>query len=379
MNSEVIILRNGKRVSEPLLEPEQPQLLPYPELIQQAPTREPEQAVESDIIKVENLVEVYADGTRAVDGISFSVREGEFFGFLGPNGAGKSTTIRILTTLLKKTSGSVTVAGYDLDNGARDIRKIIGFQSQETVLDGDLTGRENLTIQGHFQRMRGDALKKRVDELLKLVGLSEVADKKVSFYSGGMKKRLDLATVLVHRPRLLFLDEPTAGLDPQARVGMWEYLEQLNKNEGTTIFLTTQHMEEADKLCHKLAIIDYGHVVVSGSPTELKRQIGGDTIVLSLANGDVTLKERSQELVKSVAGVSKVIDTEDGLAVYAENASYLIPDIVRIFDENMIRLASVNLSSPSLDDVFLQYTGRRIRPEELSKKATSSYDWRRVT
>jgi ABC-2 type transport system ATP-binding protein len=379
MNNEVIILNNGKRVFEPPLEVEQPQPLSYSELILQPPTQEPERYAESDILKVSNLVEVYADGTRAVDGISFSVREGEFFGFLGPNGAGKSTTIRILTTLLKKTSGFVSVAGYDLDSDARDIRRIIGFQSQETVLDGDLTGRENLTLQGHFQRMHGDALRKRVDELLELVGLSEVADKKISFYSGGMKKRLDLASALVHKPRLLFLDEPTAGLDPQSRVGIWEYLEQLNKEEGTTVFLTTQHMEEADKLCHELAIIDYGRVVVSGSPTELKRQIGGDTLVLSLANGDAALKERSQQLVKSIAGVTKVIDTEDGLAVYAENASYLVPDIVRVFDENRIRLASVNLSSPSLDDVFLQYTGRRIRPEELSKKASSSYNWRMVT
>jgi ABC-2 type transport system ATP-binding protein len=335
----------------------------------------------SDIIKVENLVEVYADGTRAVDGISFSVREGEFFGFLGPNGAGKSTTIKILTTLLKKTSGSATVAGYDIDKDAREIRKVIGFQSQETILDGDLTGRENLILQGHFQRIRGDVLKERLNELFKLVGLSEVADKRVSFYSGGMKKKLDLASALVHKPRLLFLDEPTAGLDPQSRLGMWGHLEKLNREEGTTIFLTTQYMEEADRLCHQLAIIDYGHVVVSGSPTELKRQIGGDTIILTLANGgsDAALRERSKQIVNSIQGITKVINVENGLAVYAKNASYLIPDLVRIFDENEIHLASVNFSSPSLDDVFLQYTGRRIRSEELSKKPSSSYDWKRVT
>lgn len=329
----------------------------------------------SDIIKVENLVEMYADGTRAVDGISFSVREGEFFGFLGPNGAGKSTTIKILTTLLKKTSGSATVAGYDIDKDAREIRKVIGFQSQETILDGELTGRENLILQGHFQRMRGDVLEKHVDELLKLVELSEVADKRASFYSGGMKKRLDLASALVHKPRLLFLDEPTAGLDPQSRVGIWKYLEKLNREEGITVFLTTQHMEEADKLCRQLSIIDYGHVIVSGSPTELKRQIGGDTIILSLANGDSdgALKERSKQIVNSIQGITKVITIENGLAVYAKDASHLIPDIVRIFDENKIQLASVNFSSPSLDDVFLQYTGRRIRSEELSKKAISSF------
>jgi ABC-2 type transport system ATP-binding protein len=196
-----------------------------------------------------------------------------------------------------------------------------------------------------------------------------------------MKKRLDLASALVHKPRLLFLDEPTTGLDPQSRIGMWEHLEELNREEGTTIFLTTQQMEEADKLCHQLAIVDYGHIVVRGSPTELKRQIGGDTIILSLANGDsaAALAERSKQIVSSIQGISKVINIENGLAVYAKNASYLIPDIVRVFDENKIHLASVNFSSPSLDDVFLQYTGRRIRPEELSKKASSSYDWKRVT
>jgi len=335
----------------------------------------------SDIIKVENLVEMYADGTRAVDGISFNVKEGEFFGFLGPNGAGKSTTIKILTTLLKKTSGSATVAGYDIDKDAREIRKVIGFQSQETILDGELTGRENLILQGHFQRMRGDVLKKRVDELLKLVELSEVADKRASLYSGGMKKRLDLASALVHKPRLLFLDEPTAGLDPQSRIGIWNYLEKLNREEGITVFLTTQHMEEADKLCRQLSIIDYGHLVVSGSPTELKRQIGGDTIILSLAQGDSdgVSKEWSRHIVNSMQGITKVIDIENGLAVYAKNASSLIPEIVRTFDENKIQLASVSFSSPSLDDVFLQYTGRRIRAEELSKKAVSSYDWKRIT
>jgi len=335
----------------------------------------------SDIISVENLVEVYADGTRALNGISFSIREGEFFGFLGPNGAGKSTTIKILTTLLRKTSGTAIVAGYDIDNDAREIRKVIGFQSQETTLDGDLTGRENLILQGHFQRMRGDVLKKRVDELLKLVELSEVADKRASLYSGGMKKRLDLASALVHKPRLLFLDEPTAGLDPQSRIGIWNYLEKLNREEGITVFLTTQHMEEADKLCRQLSIIDYGHLVVSGSPTELKRQIGGDTIILSLAQGDSdgVSKEWSMHIVNSMQGIIKVIDIENGLAVYAKNASSLIPEIVRTFDENKIQLASVSFSSPSLDDVFLQYTGRRIRAEELSKKAVSSYDWKRIT
>jgi daunorubicin resistance ABC transporter ATP-binding subunit len=325
----------------------------------------------SDIIKVENLVKVYPGGTRAVDGISFSVSEGEFFGFLGPNGAGKSTTIQVLTTLLKKTSGSATVAGYDIDKDAREIRKVIGVQRQETILDGDLTGRENLTLQGHLQRLHGNALKKRVHELLTLVELSDVADKRAAHYSGGMKKRLDLASTLVHKPRVLFLDEPTSGLDPQSRAAIWEHLETLNQDEGVTIFLTTQQMEEADRLCQRLSIIDHGEIIVGGSPVELKHQLGGDTITLSLADGDSDgVRDRSKRIVSGIQGVTKVLDIETGLAAYAKNAGALVPDIVRLFDENGIRLTSINVASASLDDVFLQHTGRRIRSEELSKGDT---------
>ena len=323
----------------------------------------------SDIINVENLVKVYPGGTRAVDGISFSVREGEFFGFLGPNGAGKSTTIQVLTTLLKKTSGSATVAGYDVETDAREIRKVIGVQRQETILDGDLTGRENLTLQGHLQRLHGNSLKKRVDELLALVELSDVADKRAAHYSGGMKKRLDLASTLVHKPRVLFLDEPTSGLDPQSRAAIWEHLETLNQDEGVTIFLTTQQMEEADRLCQRLSIIDHGEIVVSGSPVELKHQLGGDTITMSLGDGD-GVRDRSKRIVSGIQGVTKVLDIETGLAAYAKNAGALVPDIVRLFDENGIRLTSINVASASLDDVFLQHTGRRIRSEELSKVDT---------
>ena len=325
----------------------------------------------SDIIKVENLVKVYPGGTRAVDGISFSVSEGEFFGFLGPNGAGKSTTIQVLTTLLKKTSGSATVADYDIDKDAREIRKVIGVQRQETILDGDLTGRENLTLQGHLQRLHGNALKKRVDELLTLVELSDVADKRAAHYSGGMKKRLDLASTLVHKPRVLFLDEPTSGLDPQSRAAIWEHLETLNQDEGVTIFLTTQQMEEADRLCQRLSIIDHGEIIVGGSPVELKHQLGGDTITISLADGDSDgVRDRSKRIVSGIQGVTKVLDIETGLAAYAKNAGALVPDIVRLFDENGIRLTSINVASASLDDVFLQHTGRRIRSEELSKVDT---------
>jgi len=330
----------------------------------------------SDIITVNNLVMVYSDRTKAVDDISFNVREGEFFGFLGPNGAGKSTTIKILTTLLRKTSGSAIVAGHDLGKEPKEIRKLIGVQSQEVAVDGDLTGRENLVLQGHFQQLRGDALKERVDELLKLVELEDVASRRVRNYSGGMKKRLDLASALVHRPKLIFLDEPTTGLDPQSRAAIWAYLDKLNKEEGTTIFLTTQYMEEADRLCRQLSIIDLGKIVASGSPAELKRQVGADSIKLSLENCAKD-KANAKVILSSLEGVTNVLDSEECLTVYAKNAGLIIAEIVRAFDGGGIRLSSVSFSSPTLDDIFLQHTGRRIRPEELVKTPSIMFGGRR--
>ncbi|XHH10268.1 MAG: ATP-binding cassette domain-containing protein [Candidatus Bathyarchaeia archaeon] len=332
----------------------------------------------SDIITVKNLKMTYADGTKAVDDISFNVKEGEFFGFLGPNGAGKSTTIKILTTLLRKTSGTVTIAGHGIEVGASEIRKVIGVQSQETSVDGDLTGRENLMLQGHFQQMSGSKLKTRVDELLKLVELKTAADRRARNYSGGMKKRLDLATALVHRPKLLFLDEPTTGLDPQSRLAIWSYLQRLNKHEGTTIFLTTQYLEEADRLCERLAIIDFGKIVTIGSPVELKREIGADSVKLSIENCERD-KFKAKELLNSLEGVTSVIDagTEDCLNVYAKNAGPLIADIVRAFDSSGIKLLSVTFSSPTLDDVFLRHTGRTIRTEDFVKAPSGTLGGRR--
>lgn len=332
----------------------------------------------SDIIVVNNLIEVYSDGTKAVDGITFSVKEGEFFGFLGPNGAGKSTTIKILTTLLRKTSGTVTIAGHDISSGANAIRKIIGVQSQDTTVDGDLTGRENIALQGHFQQIKGSKLKQRVNELLQLVGLEDAADKRARNYSGGMKKRLDLATALVHKPKLLFLDEPTTGLDPQSRLAIWSYLERLNKEDGTTIFLTTQYLEEADRLCQRLAIIDFGKIVASGSPAELKREIGADSIKIAIGNCKRD-RPKAKEILKTLPGVGSIVDLqgEDCLNVFSKNAGPLVAEIVRAFDRTDIRLVSVTFSSPSLDDVFLKHTGRRIRTEELVKAPSAMFGARR--
>ena len=327
----------------------------------------------SDVISVDDLVLVYADGTKAVDGISFQVNEGEFFGFLGPNGAGKSTTIKVLTTLLKKTSGKVSVEGLNIEKDADKVRKLIGVQSQETVLDPDLTAKENMMLQGHLHQMGGEELRKRVDELLGLVGLADVTDKRAGHFSGGMKKRLDLASALVHKPKLLFLDEPTTGLDPQSRATIWEYLSKLNRDDGITIFLTTQYMEEADKLCKRLFIIDQGKIVANGTPESLKREVGADSITMKFEEGSSSgdTKERAKEVLGGIEGVSKIIDSEEGITVYAKNAGTIIADIVRALDSSSIHLSSVNFASPTLDDVFLQHTGRRIRAEELNTKKTT--------
>jgi len=320
----------------------------------------------SSVISVQGLTVVYSDGTKAVDGIDFDVNEGEFFGFLGPNGAGKSTTIKVLTTLLRKTAGNAAVFGHEVSGEAKSIRPLIGVQTQETVVDGDLTGRENMILQGNLHGMRGKELSDRVDELLKLVELTDVSGKRAAFYSGGMKKRLDLASSLVHKPKLLFLDEPTTGLDPQSRTGIWNYLRKLNKEDRITIFLTTQYLEEADKLCDRLAIIDHGQIVTSGTPSDLKAEIGADAVTLSV-EGNGGSAQRAREVLQGVQGIGEVVQGDDVITVYAKNASTLVPDIVRTFDASGLKLSSINLSRPSLDDVFLRHTGHRIRTEELVK------------
>jgi ABC-2 type transport system ATP-binding protein len=330
----------------------------------------------ADIIAVKDLVEVYADGTKAVDGISFNVGEGEFFGFLGPNGAGKSTTIKILTTLLRKTSGSVSVAGYDLDKHSKEIRKVIGVQSQDTSVDPELTGRENMVLQGHLQQMRGKELEDRVDRLLEVVGLKDAADKRAGRYSGGMKKRLDLASTLVHKPRVLFLDEPTTGLDPQSRATVWDYLEELNSKEGITIFLTTQYLEEADRLCQRLCIVDAGKIVAEGSPVGLKKEIGADAITMTVQNKNgaddkSSTKAAARALLSKVPEVMNIVDTEEGLTIYVKNGGLFVPELVRSFDRTDMELVSINISTPSLDDVFLKHTGKRIRREELAKEVST--------
>jgi daunorubicin resistance ABC transporter ATP-binding subunit len=323
------------------------------------------------IIQVEDLVKVYPDGTRAVDGISFTIEPGEFFGFLGPNGAGKSTTIKIITTLLKRTSGKIHVSGHDLDKDAQSIRKIIGVQAQETSVDEDLTGRENMRLMGQLYGVTGERLNDRVNSLLKLVGLEGDADKRAGYYSGGMKKRLDLASALVHTPQILFLDEPTTGLDPQSRAAIWAYLKELNRQEKVTIFLTTQYMEEADRLCDRIAIVDQGKIVASGTPSQLKTEIGADVVTITFPEAELVerpgMREEARKLLEAVSGVASVDVFENGVSAYTRNGGSVVPDVVRAFDSAKINVGSISISSPSLDDVFLKHTGHRIRPEELKR------------
>jgi ABC-2 type transport system ATP-binding protein len=321
------------------------------------------------VIEVENLTKTYADGTEAVRGVSFRVERGEFFGFLGPNGAGKSTTIKMLITRLEKSAGSARVFGHDTDREAAAVRRRIGYSAQEIGLDDDLTGRENLLLQGRLHHLPRPLLRRRVDELLALMDLAADADRATGAYSGGMRKRLDLATGLIHQPELLFLDEPTTGLDPQNRAGLWKHLERLNKEEGLTIFLTTHYMEEADRLCDRLAIIDHGRLIAEGSPAGLKAQLGGDVVQLTFKEGTAG-QEQAPALLRGLSFVRDVTPSADGASVIVEDGGAAVPELLRVLAAAGLGVARLALTSPTLDDVFLKHTGHTIRQDELDR------DWR---
>jgi ABC-2 type transport system ATP-binding protein len=323
----------------------------------------------SPVIEVTDLVKVYKGGTRAVDGISFSVGVGEFFGFLGPNGAGKTTTIRILATLLRPTSGTATVDGIDVLAHPGEVRKHVGFAMQTVAIDPLATGRENLELIGRLRRVPGPELKARIDELLVLMKLTESQKKIVGTYSGGMKRRLDLASALLHRPRVLFLDEPTEGLDPQSRTALWEELESVNRS-GTTMFLTTHYMEEADRLCNRIAIVDEGKIVVGGTPAELKRTVGSDVVELQLEADDSDALEQQRadigRMLDGFAPIAEIKPSASGVQLYIANAAATIPELVRRLDGNGVRIGALTMHQPSLDDVFLRYTGKTIREEQAN-------------
>jgi ABC-2 type transport system ATP-binding protein len=321
----------------------------------------------SSLVEVEGLSKIYPDGTEAVRGIDFEVREGEFFGFLGPNGAGKSTTMKILITLMKPTAGRATIAGLQLGRDDRKIREVIGYAAQDVSVDEDLSGRENLILSGRLYHLSQNDAASRADELLDVIGLADVAGKRAGFYSGGMRRRLDLAQALMHRPRLLFLDEPTTGLDPQNRRAMWDELEKLNR-EGTTIFLTTQYMEEADTLCERLAIIDHGTIVSEGSPSTLKASLGGEVLTLSFTTDDPEalrrLTARGAEALRGVPGLDEVREADrEVLANLSNGVAEVLPAALRALETSGVE-ARIAVSPPTLDDVFIKTTGHALRQEE---------------
>jgi ABC-2 type transport system ATP-binding protein len=313
-----------------------------------------------ETIVVEELRKSYG-AVQALDGVSFQVREGEVFGLLGPNGAGKSTTVRVLVTLTEPDTGAAFVGGHDVRTDQAAVRRTIGYVPQDSGVDQFGTGRENLMLQGRVQGMSGRELRSRTDELLQLVGIADAADRIVKTYSGGMRRRLDIALGLVHHPRVLFLDEPTTGLDPEARVAMWEEVSRLAEAETLTILLTTHYLEEADQLADRLAIVSQGKVVVGGTPTELKARLQGDAVHVELENGAVA--EAQQILERVGARPEQVLGTSTVVA-RVENGGRAVPGILAALDSAGIGVASVAVSRPSLDDVYLHYTGRDFLSED---------------
>ena len=305
-------------------------------------------------IEVENLVREYRKGPRAVDGIDLAVAPGEIYGFLGPNGAGKSTTVHVLTTLLPPTSGTARVGGYDVVKEGPKVRSLIGVALQEAALDPLLTGRDHLRLQATLQSVRKDQRRARADDLLERVGLADAGDRKVSGYSGGMKRRLDLALALIHQPRILFLDEPTTGLDPQSRTALWEEVARLRREERVTVFLTTQYLEEADVLADRVGIIDQGKIVAEGTPAELKAEIGRPS-VHAIPHRD----EDRPKIAEFLSQFGEPLATTRDVAVRLRDGLGLT-DIVRAVDANGVDVVDLELRAPSLDDVFLAKTGRTL-------------------
>jgi ABC-2 type transport system ATP-binding protein len=307
-------------------------------------------------IEVENLVREFRKGPRAVDGIDLAVSPGEIYGFLGPNGAGKSTTVLMLTTLLPPTSGRASVGGFDIVHQGAQVRAVIGAALQEAALDAILTGREHLMLQATLQGLPGPVRRRRTQELLERVGLTEAADRRVGGYSGGMKRRLDLALALVHSPRILFLDEPTTGLDPQSRSALWEEVARLAREDGMTVFLTTQYLEEADVLAGRIGIIDHGHIVAEGTPAQLKAEIGGPSVEVTPAKA-----EEAGRLAELLSGFGELRRNGTGaVTVQLPGGEAELAEIVRILDRGDLHVETLALHQPSLDDVFLAKTGRKL-------------------
>nr|AIF17930.1 daunorubicin resistance ABC transporter ATPase subunit (ABC-2.AB.A) [uncultured marine thaumarchaeote KM3_79_H02] len=317
-------------------------------------------------IEVNSLTKKFGN-FRAVDNISVQVEEGEIFGFLGPNGAGKSTTMMILTTLLKPTSGNVFVGGYDVMLNAKKVREKIGYVQQEISVDEFLTGRENLYLHARINQIPSDLIKSRIDDVLELVELGEKKDQATLTYSGGMRKRLDIANGLLSRPSVLFLDEPTVGLDIQTRRKIWGYIKKIREDFGMTIFISTHYMEEADKLCDRIGIIDHGKIQVVDTPKSMKSAIGNEIISFNLVNGKAN-QDALIEQINKIEFVKEVKIKQDLITVFSTKSNEVIP---KIFQESInleMRIRSLTLKQPTLDDVFISYTGHDLRDENENQK-----------
>ncbi len=315
-----------------------------------------QQRPNGNAIEIESLVKVYKGAVRALDGIDLVVPAGSVFGLLGPNGAGKTTAVKIASTLSFPTSGTIRVAGIDVVAHPRQVREAIGVVGQVSGVDVNLNGRENLRLQGLIRSIHGRELKQRVNELLEQFGLADSAKRVARNYSGGMQRRLDIATALVHRPQVLFLDEPTTGLDPEVRTEMWQEIERLTHEEGLTILLTTHYLEEADRLAAKLAILDRGKVVATGSPEELKQELEGDTIHVELREDapDGTIRVA----LENVKGIRRLDHDVRCLRARVEHGATAIPLVLQALESKGLAVDSVSVSRPSLDDVYMRYTGR---------------------
>ncbi|MGI0080629.1 MAG: ATP-binding cassette domain-containing protein [Nitrososphaerales archaeon] len=316
------------------------------------------------VIEAENLTKFYPPKTRAVEGVSFKVDEGEVFGFLGPNGAGKTTTIKMLTTLASITSGEAKVAGFDVKREPASVRNSIGVVPQELTADDELKGVENLLLSARLHHVQRSESAKKTRDLLKLFDLEDAAQRRVRTYSGGMRRRLQMAMGLVHSPKVLFLDEPTLGLDIQTRTKVWDYIRRLNKERGLSVFMTTHYLEEADGLCDRIAIIDHGVIKVSDSPAHLKEKIGGDVLTIALSDGDDLTP-----FFNSVPDISDVSREGQVYKMKLPRTERALPAIIEGVTQRGLKITEISFTKPTLDEVFLEVTGRTMREEEGAEES----------
>jgi ABC-2 type transport system ATP-binding protein len=310
----------------------------------------------TNVIETNKLTRKF-NGFTAVDSVNLQIREGELFGLLGPNGAGKTTTLSMLSTILKPTSGTAKVNSFDVDTQQDEVRNSMGIVFQDPSLDEELTGYENLDFHGMIYGMPAEQRRERIKEVLELVDLSEKSNEQVKKFSGGMKRRLEIARGLIHHPKVLFLDEPTLGLDPQTRRNIWDHIKEMNKSEKVTVVITTHYMEEADSLCDRVAIMDHGRIIALDTPEKLKHSLGGDIILLEADSGLLPH-------LRKIKNIKKIKRMNGEMSISAEDAEHVIPAIFKIAQKNKIEIHSISLRHPTLEDVFLQLTGKSIRDEK---------------